>query len=115
MNEMALNECSPEKAGVGGSIPSLATTFSLADTLLRVSVQLVPFQRADQATPGTEVRARAREIQSLAAQLLAAEVRVRREGGEPSGRIQQKGRGTWSFCDRRTLRRTDWEVPRHVH
>jgi hypothetical protein len=28
MNMIALNESSPEKAGVGGSIPSLATTFS---------------------------------------------------------------------------------------
>ena len=30
MNMIALNESSPEKAGVGGSIPSLATTFSIA-------------------------------------------------------------------------------------
>jgi hypothetical protein len=28
MNEIALAVASPEKAGVGGSIPSLATTFS---------------------------------------------------------------------------------------
>jgi hypothetical protein len=28
INNMALNGASPEKAGVGGSIPSLATTFS---------------------------------------------------------------------------------------
>ena len=26
---IALDECSPEKAGVGGSSPSLATTFSI--------------------------------------------------------------------------------------
>jgi len=28
MNQIAMNESSPEKAGVGGSIPSLATMFS---------------------------------------------------------------------------------------
>jgi hypothetical protein len=28
INQLAMNESSPEKAGVGGSIPSLATTFS---------------------------------------------------------------------------------------
>jgi hypothetical protein len=29
INQMMLDEASPEKAGVGGSIPSLATTFSI--------------------------------------------------------------------------------------
>jgi len=29
-SQLRLAECSPEKAGVGGSIPSLATTFSIS-------------------------------------------------------------------------------------
>jgi hypothetical protein len=44
MNEMALPESSPEKAGVGGSIPSLATTFSIAYSFAFTSVCSISFQ-----------------------------------------------------------------------
>jgi hypothetical protein len=44
MNMIALNESSPEKAGVGGSIPSLATTFSITYSLTFVSVCSISFQ-----------------------------------------------------------------------
>jgi hypothetical protein len=35
INQLVMNESSPEKAGVGGSIPSLATTLTLLESTFR--------------------------------------------------------------------------------
>ena len=42
INQMEMADCGPEKAGVGGSIPSLATTFSITYGLPFAS--FVPFR-----------------------------------------------------------------------
>ena len=44
LSKMAVNETGPEKAGVGGSIPSLATTFNNLQTTK--SVRLAEHQAA---------------------------------------------------------------------
>ena len=46
INQIGSAECHPEKAGVGGSIPSLATTFSItySHRLTRVCSILFQFQ-----------------------------------------------------------------------
>jgi hypothetical protein len=44
INEMKMAEYSPEKAGVGGSIPSLATTFSSTYRLLETQFHSISFQ-----------------------------------------------------------------------
>ena len=46
---IALDESSPEKAGVGGSSPSLATTFSIVYRYPRYSVCSILFQFQNQA------------------------------------------------------------------
>jgi len=46
---VALDESSPEKAGVGGSIPSLATMFSISYSHPRPSVCSILFQIQNQA------------------------------------------------------------------
>ncbi len=38
INDMAVGDLRPEKAGVGGSIPSLATTFSITQRWSWISV-----------------------------------------------------------------------------
>ena len=49
INQMTMADSSPEKAGVGGSIPSLATTFSIAYSHPEHSVCSILFQFQIQA------------------------------------------------------------------
>jgi hypothetical protein len=44
VNELAMGDASPEKAGVGGSIPSLATMFSTAYKALTQHFHSISFQ-----------------------------------------------------------------------
>jgi hypothetical protein len=51
LNHLALSVSSPEKAGVGGSIPSLATMFSITYKPLKASICSILFQYSDQGSP----------------------------------------------------------------
>src|SRR5215469_15838061 len=49
INNLQLWDCGPEKAGVGDSIPSLATTFSITYSHSKPSVCSILFQFQNQA------------------------------------------------------------------
>ena len=54
MNGIALADCSPEKAGVGGSIPSLATMFSTTYKHRKPQFRSISFQFQARRTSLTE-------------------------------------------------------------